>query len=42
MTLEIAGGQKGHGNGVITDGYMYAYLKAHYFDKNGANVDNTL
>ena len=42
MTFELAGGQNGNGNGVITDGYVYAFLKGHYFDKNGANIDNTL
>ena len=30
-----------YGSGTLKEGYEYAYLKCHYFDKDDVNIDNS-
>ena len=39
VTLELV--TREFGSGVLKEGYLYAYFKCHYFDKDDVNIDNS-
>ena len=39
VTVEVVSSK--YGSGTLKEGYVYAYFKCHYFDKDDVNIENS-